>query len=209
VPFVIVIDGPNFINELHRHGKDTEYIMSKLSLPVLHAVIQKQLLKNGLYSHPFLHTEFICSNKPQIGEFRGTGRTRLLKKLMGERGVSVRIVELSSKGEQEKGVDMTVFATMLERGGLLTHVVLIGADRDYVPALNALTKRNIHTIVVGFKDERFVHLLINESYLFLDMQKSLDEMEKLIKEGTPEQKLIEMEKSAREKIGTSKDASPS
>jgi len=196
-----VIDGPNFINELHRHGKDKEYIMNKLSLPNLQAVIQEKLRENGLYSHPFLHTEFVCSNKPQIGEFKGRERTRLLKKLMSERGVSVRKVELSSKGEQEKGVDITVFATMLERGGLLTHIVLIGADRDYVPALNALTKRNIHTIVAGFKDGKFVDLLINESYLFLDLKELLAEMEK-IKEGD-KQKLIELDKSAKQQLNPS------
>lgn len=201
MPFIIVIDGPNFINELHRHGKDKEYIMNKLSLPNLQAVIQEKLRENGLYSHPFLHTEFVCSNKPQIGEFKGRERTRLLKKLMSERGVSVRKVELSSKGEQEKGVDITVFATMLERGGLLTHIVLIGADRDYVPALNALTKRNIHTIVAGFKDGKFVDLLINESYLFLDLKELLAEMEK-IKEGD-KQKLIELDKSAKQQLNPS------
>lgn len=134
MPFMIVIDGPNFINELHRHGKNKEYIMNKLSFPILHSLIQQKILENGLSSHPFLHTEFICSNKPKIGKFRGEERVKLLAKLRRQTGVSVRIVELSSKGEQEKGVDMTVFSTMLERGGLLTHIVLIGADRDYVPA---------------------------------------------------------------------------
>ncbi len=176
---MIVIDGPNFINELHRHGKDREYIMNRLSLPLLQEIIQQKLKENGLYSHPFLHTEFICSNMTKIGEFSGTYRNQLLEKLRNERGVSVRVVELSSKGEVEKGVDITVFATMLERGGELTHVVLLGADRDYVPALNVLTKRSIHSIVVGFKDGKHVDLLINESYLFLDMKELLDEMERL------------------------------
>jgi uncharacterized LabA/DUF88 family protein len=157
--------------------------LNKLSFPILQTVIQRKLAENGLYSHPFLHTEFICSNKPQIGDFKGKERTELLNKLLNERGVSTREVKLSSKGEQEKGVDMIVFATMLERGGLYTHTVLIGADRDYVPALNALTKRNIHTIVVGFTDEKFVDLLINESYLFLDLKELLDEMESIIREG--------------------------
>lgn len=205
MPFIIVIDGPNFINELHRKGKDKEYIMNKLSLPILQAVIQKKLFENGLYSHPFLHTEFVCSNKSKIGDFSGRERNRLLKKLKRERGVSVREVKLSSKGEQEKGVDITVFATMLERGGLLTHIVLIGADRDYVPALNALTKRNIATIVAGFKDGKFVDLLINESYLFLDLKELLDEMEK-IKEGD-KQKLIELEKLAQQQLNPSGDLS--
>jgi uncharacterized LabA/DUF88 family protein len=207
MPFVIVIDGPNFINELHRHGKDKDYIMNSLSLPVLQAVIQNELLINGLYSHPFLHTEFICSNKPQIGEFSGEERTKLLNKLMCERGVSVRKVELSSKGDQEKGVDITVFATMLERGGLYTHVVLIGADRDYVPALNALTKRNIHTIVVGFKDGKFVNLLINESFLFLDLKELLNKMEKIIQEGQPEKEIIAIEKAAEKHPKPTEDSS--
>lgn len=204
MPFVIVIDGPNFINELHRHGKDKEFIMSKLSFPILHTLIQRKPRENGLYSHPFLHTEFICSNKTQIGDFRGEERTKLLKKLKGETGVSVREIDLSSKGEQEKGVDITVFATMLERGGLYTHIVLIGADRDYVPALNALTKRNIHTIVVGFKDGRFVDLLTNESYLFLDLKELLDEMEKEIGN---KQNLAELQKPDDRKAHPSGDSS--
>lgn len=197
MPFMIVIDGPNFINELHRHGKDKDYIMNKLSFPVLHSLIQQRILENGLYSHPFLHTEFICSNKPKIGEFRGEERLKLFAKLRRQTGVSVRIVELSSKGEEEKGVDMTVFSTMLERGGVLTHVVLIGADRDYVPALNALTKRNIHTIVVGYDDYKFLEALVNESYLFLNLKDLLDDMEKIVDEGDA-QKVVELQRKLAE-----------
>ena len=190
MPFMIVIDGPNFINALRQHGKDKYYIMNKLSFPVLHSLIQQRLRESGLSSHPFFHTEFICSNKPRIGEFRGEERLKLLAKLRRQTGVSVRIVKLSSKGSEEKGVDMTVFSTMLERGGVLTHVVLIGADRDYVPALNALTKRNIHTIVVGYDDYKFLEALVNESYLFLNLKDLLDDMEKIVDEGDA-QKVVE------------------
>jgi uncharacterized LabA/DUF88 family protein len=204
VPFVIVIDGPNFINELHEHGKGRDFIMNKLSFPVLHNLIQRKLRENGLYSHPFFHTEFICSNIPRIGSFRGDDYTKLMKKLMNETGVSVRKVDLSSKGEHEKGVDMTVFATMIERGGNYTHVVLIGADRDYVPALNALTKRNVHTIVVGFKDGKFIDLLINESYLFLDLKELLDEMEEITKENKRES--IESQRSTDQQTSQSGDS---
>jgi len=182
MPFVIVIDGPNFVNELHRHGKGKEYIMEKLSFPVLQSLIQRELQRHGLYSHPFFHTEFICSNLKRLGDFEGEERDRLLNKISRSTGASVREVRLSSRGDKEKGVDMTVFATMLERGGIYTHVVLIGADKDYVPALNALTKKNINTIVVGFEDKSPAQL-INEIYLFLDMGKLLKEMEKIIEEG--------------------------
>ena len=183
MPFVIVIDGPNFINELNRHGKDKEYIKERISFPVLQDLIQRKLRENGLYSHPFFRTEFICSNLKRLGDLRGEERDRFLEKISRSTGVSVREVSLSSKGDREKGVDMTVFATMLERGGIYTHIVLIGADRDYVPALNALTKKNIHTIVVGFDDGKFPKDLINESYLFLDMNELLEEMEKITGEG--------------------------
>lgn len=195
--FLIVIDGPNFINELHRHGKDKDYIMKKLNFPVLHHLIQTKLSQHGLYSHPFLRTEFICSNKPKIGEFKGTERTNLLARLRRQTGVSVRVVKLSSKGEQEKGVDITVFATMLERGGPVTHAVLMGADRDYIPAMNALTKRNIHTILVTFPDIKYFEEMINESYLYLDLGKLLNDMDKAVERGGI-RKLAEQQKKVAE-----------
>ena len=176
MPFTIIVDGPNFVNELHRHGKDKEYIMNTFSFPILHGLIQRKLRERGLYNHPFLHTEFICSNKDQIGCFRGDEREELLNKLSRERGVSVREISLSFEEGQEKGVDMFVFVKMLEMGGPINHIVLIASDKDYVPAIEALTKRGIHTVVVGFDDGQFPEELINESYLFIDMQELLEEM---------------------------------
>lgn len=195
MPFMIVIDGPNFINQLHRLGRDKEYIMKTLSFPFFHGVIQQKLAENGLYSHPFLHTEFICSNLTKIGQFKGEEREKLLAKMRRQTGVSVRIVNLSRRKEDrgEKGVDMTVFSTMIERGGILTHVVLLGGDKDYVPALNALTKRNIHTVVVGIDDGKSEEL-INECYLFLNLEEVLHEMEKLVKKGDMK-KILELQKT--------------
>ncbi|MCX6647943.1 MAG: NYN domain-containing protein [Candidatus Bathyarchaeota archaeon] len=183
MPFTIVVDGPNFINDLHRHGKNKDYIMNTLSFPTLHGVIQRELGENGLYSHPFYHTEFICSNKPQIGELIEPERSELLHKLKHERGVIVKQVDLSSEHGQEKAVDMFVFSRMLQMGGSNDnkHVVLIASDKDYVPAVEALMSRGIHVIVVGFNDGEYPEQLINESYLFIDMQKLLNEMEDEIK----------------------------
>ena len=67
--FSIVIDGHNFINDLTRYGKDKDYILRHLSFPLLHDIIQEQMKSAGLYSHPFIHTEFVCSDKGQIGPF--------------------------------------------------------------------------------------------------------------------------------------------
>lgn len=169
IPFTIIVDGPNFINELHRHNKDKDYIMNTLSFPILHELIQRRLRVEGLYSHPFLHTEFVCSDKEQIGDFSGDEREQLLTKLKREKGVSVRIVQLSSEEGQEKGVDMFIFARMLERGKPKHHIVLMTRDKDYVPGIEELTKRGIHTVLVGFDDGQYPEELINESYLFIDM----------------------------------------
>lgn len=179
MPFSIVVDGPNFINDLLRHGKSKDYIMNELSFPVLHWIIQKELKIRGLHSHPFLGTEFICSNKEQLGLFKKDERKKFLDQLKRERGVRVREIKLSSEKGEEKGVDMTVFTTMLERGKDHSHdVVLIGRDKDYVPALQALTKKGINAITIGFDHDEYPIELTNESYLFLDMQELLGKMER-------------------------------
>ena len=187
--FTIIVDGPNFINDLHRHGKDEDYIMNTLSFETLHVIIQKKLKEHGLFSHPFLHTEFICSNKEKLGRFEGKARERLLEKLRRETGVSVREISLSSVEGKEKGVDMTVFVRMLEMGKAYPphHIVLIASDKDYVPAIKTLTTLGIHTVLVGFDDGKYPTELINEAYLFLDLNQILNEMENKIKSHTKEE----------------------
>jgi len=75
VSFSIVVDGHNFINDLSRQGKDEGYILDKLSFPFLHAAIQRRLKHEGLYSHPFIHTEFVCSDRGKIGPFTAANRS--------------------------------------------------------------------------------------------------------------------------------------
>ena len=180
MPFTIVVYGPNFINELHRHKKEKDYIMNILSFPVLQELIQHRLRFEGLHSHPFLRTEFICSDKEQIGRFSGDEKRELLDNLRRERGVTVREVRLSSDKGEEKGVDMSVFTTMLEMGTPTSDIVLVAKDKDYVPAIRELTKRGIHTVVVGFDDGKYPIELINESYLFIDLGRLLEAMEEAL-----------------------------
>lgn len=186
MPFTIIVDGPNFINELHRHNKGKDYIMNTLSFPILNGLIQERLRKEGLHSHPFLRAEFICSNKEQIGNFRGREREKLLDKLRCEKEVSVREVSLSSREGEEKGVDMYVFAKMLEMGDITYDIVLIARDRDYAPGIEALTRRGIHTVVIGFDDGEYPIELKNETYLFIDLQELLKEMEETIRNTSEE-----------------------
>lgn len=182
--FSIIVDGHNFINDLDRTGKNKDYIMFQLSFPHLHDVIQNRLKLEGLYSHPFIHTEFICSNHGQIGPFKGKDRDRLIRKLKNEKGVTIREVpQLTGK---QKGVDFTVFIRMmtLAKSPAQPHeVVLFASDTDYVPALKLMAEQGIHVVMVGFKSgaTSLNEELINESYLSLDLHELLEEMESKIK----------------------------
>ncbi|MDY6857025.1 MAG: NYN domain-containing protein [Thermodesulfobacteriota bacterium] len=139
--FSIVIDGHNFINDLKRFGKDRSYILNRLSLPVLYGVIQRKLRDEGLYSHPYIRTEFVCSDKGQIGPFKDNERDEFIKKLRNEKGVTV--FEVPQYTKQQKGVDLTVFIrmmTLIKSPTQPYHIVLFASDTDYVPALRLLAE---------------------------------------------------------------------
>lgn len=179
--FSIVVDGHNFINDLDRQGKGKDYVLNKLSFPILHAVVQKRLKSEGLYSHPFIHTEFICSDHGEIGPFKGSERNDLLKKLKNEKGVMV--LEVPHHTKKQKGVDFTVFIRMmtLARSPVQPHeIVLFASDTDYVPALRLLSEQGTHVVIVGFKTgtSSLNEGLVNESYLSLDLGELLKHMEK-------------------------------
>ena len=179
--FSIVVDGHNFVNDLKRQGKETDYLLERFSFPMLHGIVQARLKKEGLYSHPFIRTEFICSDRGKIGPFKGDYREKLLKKLRNEKGVTV--LEVPQHTKEQKGVDLTVFIRMmtLAQSRLQPHeIVLFASDTDYVPALRLLSEQGTHVVIVGFKSGScpLNEGLINESYLFMDMQDLLEEMEK-------------------------------
>ena len=178
--FSIVVDGHNFINDLDRYGKDKDYILSTLSFPFLHAAIQERLKNQGLYSHPFIHTEFVCSNGGRIGPFEHA-ENDLLKKLRNEKGVTV--LEVPQETRNQKGVDFTVFIRMmtLAQSTPQPHeVVLFASDTDYVPAIRLLSEQGTHVVIVGFRTGTppLNEGLINESYWSIDLGDLLKEMEK-------------------------------
>lgn len=184
--FSIVIDGHNFINDLGRNGKDDQYILEYLSLPVLYGVIQKKLGSEGLYSHPYIRTEFICSDKGQIGSLKSEKRNSFIKKLKGEKGVTV--IEVPQETKKQKGVDFTVFIRMMtlikspSPENKPYHIVLFASDTDYIPAIRLLAEQGTHVVIVGYKngDHPLKEGLINESYLSLDLNELLEEMENTI-----------------------------
>ena len=185
--FVIIIDGPNFINDLHRYGKDVNFILDNLSIPIINGNVQQILRKNGLASHPFIHTYFVVSDRGQLGKLKHEDRNRLLDRLRNEKETTVEEIKQSHRKGQEQQVDMSVFIRMLEMGPLAIphydpwrHIVLISSDADYVPAIRLLSRMGTHTIVAGFKklgDKEFPIELINESYLFIEMSGIIEAME--------------------------------
>ena len=169
------------------------WILETLSLPNLQAAIQVRLGIEGLRSHPFIHTYFVCSDSGRIGDFRGEDKQKLLQKFRTDRGVTVDLITQSHGNQKEQQVDMSVVMRMLEMGPLAVphydpwrHVVLISSDSDYVPAIRLLSTMATHTITVGFRElknnqtgtvKKYPIELINESYLFLEMSELILEME--------------------------------
>jgi len=190
--FSIVVDGHNFINDLHRYGKDKGYILRYLSFPLLQDIIQERMRSAGLYSHPFIRTEFVCSDRGQLGPFKQPERDELVKKLKGELGVTVREVPQHVSGtvkEKQKGVDFTVFIrmmTLVKSPVQPYHIALLASDTDYVPAIRLMTEQGVHVVIIGFKSKPPLlnEELINESYLSLDLGELLKEMEGRIESAT-------------------------
>jgi uncharacterized LabA/DUF88 family protein len=178
--FSIIVDGHNFINDLERYGKGKDYLLRELSFPKLHLIIQERLKLEGLYSHPFIHTEFVCSDRGQIASLRGNDRNELIKKLRQEKGVTV--IEVPQHTSKQKGVDFTVFIRMMTLSKSLAQpheIVLFASDTDYIPALRLMAEQGTHVVMVGFvKDQPTLKEgLINESYLTLDLAELLRTME--------------------------------
>lgn len=142
---------------------------------MLAALIQDEIKKNDLSSHPYDGTEFICSDRGKIGDFSGSEKKAFLNKLKLERGVTVKKNQQhtqrgSNRGERDKAIDMTVFIRLLRMGDpeRWRHVVLMAFDTDYMPALELLREFGIHTILVAFKkgNNPVKTEMINQSYLF-------------------------------------------
>jgi hypothetical protein len=147
--FSIIVDGHNFISDLFRRGKDKDYILNKLLFPILHKLIQQRLNSEGFYSHPFIHTEFICSKYGAIGEFKGGEKPELIRKLKNEKGVTVLEVEHETK--RQKGVDFTVFIRMMTMARSLIQpheIVLFASDTDYIYLQFDFYRNRVHMLLL-------------------------------------------------------------
>ncbi len=185
MPFIIIIDGPNFINSLTRHGKDPDYIKN-FHFPTFRRTIQAMLKELDLSYRTFKGTEFVCSNKKQLGPFVGSKRTRFIKKLKREQGISITEVSLSARNAgSEKGVDTTVIVKIFEAALNLGHkceIILVASDRDYIPPCQILRRRGFHVINVAYDDAHHSDDQINESFMFLNLQEIIKRMDKADRE---------------------------
>lgn len=149
--------------------------------PTFRKTIQARLKELGLSHKPFMGTEFICSNKKQLGPFMGRRRTKYIQKLKREQGISVTEVGLSTPAAgQEKGVDTTVITKMFEASenlGRKCEIVLVASDRDYIPPTQVLRRWGCHVINVAFDDANHSDDQINESFMFLNLTEILKRMD--------------------------------
>ena len=152
--------------------------------PTFRRVIQARLREVGLSYQTFKGTEFICSNKKQLGPFTGRRRTKFIDKLKREQGVSVIEVNLSRPNSgHEKGVDTTVITKMFEASenlGRKCEIILVASDRDYIPPTRVLRRWGCHIINVAFDDAFHSADQINESFMFFELRDILEKMEEAL-----------------------------
>lgn len=165
----LIIDGPNLINRIIELEIDKIYIVDQLSLSELRASVNTQLENLG-YDYYCNVIEFICSQKvfgSGNNRFSQEERNLLINRFKKEKGVYVE--EINLPGSAEKGVDMTVGQRVQEYANQDEAVILISADRDYVPLLYKLRRERKKVLTVSFNDD-FPIELQNESYQTLDLR---------------------------------------
>ncbi|MFA4918670.1 MAG: NYN domain-containing protein [Thermodesulfovibrionales bacterium] len=164
----ILVDGPNYVNRVMELGIDSMHIARQLSLAGLMEVVNERIIEFPHITGCCESVEFICSKKrfgPEKKRFNETQHALLIDRLRAETGVYVDIIDIP--GPSEKGVDMTISGKLEEFASDADAVVLVSADRDFIPTLKKL-RHKIKVILVALSDSYPVDLQ-NEAYstLFL------------------------------------------
>jgi uncharacterized LabA/DUF88 family protein len=165
----VVIDGPNFINRVLDLEVDHDVAAQQLSLAqlrrALNAAIRGQQLATDACDGSI---EFVCSKKlfgPKNNKFTNKERDAMLSRFMGEVGVHVDVVDIP--GDEEKGVDGRVQAHLESFAKKNEFVVLISADRDFIPVLQKL--RGQCKVLVASLQKDFPPEIANEAWGVLDL----------------------------------------
>ncbi|MCH8034790.1 MAG: NYN domain-containing protein [Bacteroidetes bacterium] len=168
----IIADGPNLISRLIEEGIDKNVIAEKFSLYRLSENWIKDHLRSNSIPPKSFGLEFIHSQKlpgPKGNKLTKTQWEVFVKRSSSESGVFLNKVMIDSPNN-EKGVDIAVAVRMIEVSEVCDIICLISSDKDYVPVLEYLRKKNKYICTVGFNDSHPIELK-NLSYRFIDMTK--------------------------------------
>lgn len=168
----ILVDGPNFINRLLENGINPNHIAKQLSLETLRKTVNAHIDELDHLAGRCETVEFFCSNKrfgPQAKKFTEDQQVGLLDRLRKEIGVYIDVIDIP--GSSEKGIDITISGKIEDYSSDLEAVVLITADRDYIPTLRKL-RHKIKVLLVTVKED-YPKELSNEGYATLNLRQEI------------------------------------
>lgn len=164
----VAIDGANFVNRLIDWGHDAETISKSISIASLAGMIQHQV-RSIIGTTRSIGVDFFHSPRrmgPQNKKLSKEQQDYLLIRIGTENGVTTR--EISLMGRKEKGVDIAIASSLFEMSSHCETLVLVSADRDFIPVLRSLKRMGRFVCTVGFYDGYPLDLM-NESQYFFDI----------------------------------------
>jgi hypothetical protein len=159
----VIIDGPNYINRLLDLGIGPSHLSRQLILRGLMEVIDQELHTIPGITGKCSTTEFFCSKRrfgSGASKFTQEQQSRLLARMCSEVGVYVDVIDIP--GSSEKGVDTTISGKLEDLATEDRTVILVSADRDYIPTLKKL-RHKLEVILFSPLEELPVELQ-NEAY---------------------------------------------
>lgn len=151
----VVIDGSNFINRVLDQGIDHDIAAEQLMLTGFRRSVNEAIRAKLLAPTSCDATiEFVCSKRvfgPKKNRFTPKERQTLIDRFMGE--VGVHVDEIDIPGTEEKGVDGEVQSRLESLAETHEYLLLVAADRDYIPVLRKLRQRKIRVIVASLQRE--------------------------------------------------------
>lgn len=164
----IIIDGPNYINRILDMSIDKDIISNQLSFENFRDTMKVQLNEKGINAQ-LPKIEFVCSKKlfgPSSKKFTKSERDKMLERVMLEQGVHIEEVDLP--GSQEKGVDNMITTKIESFSERYKQIILITNDKDFVPLLSKMRKKETNIILVSLS-KTVPKELINECYISINL----------------------------------------
>lgn len=167
----VAIDGANFINRLIEFGRPIDEISSSLSIGQLVAMIQSQV-RARVGSDRSLGADFFYTNHligPKNNRFTKEQQDGFITNASQEDGVTTRAISVPSDSDKEKGVDIAIASSLFEMSSHCETLVLVSADRDFIPVLQSLRRLGKFVCTVGYREFQPAEML-NESQYFFDIR---------------------------------------